>query len=349
VKLISTLATLKAYEPETIHLTAGELILSGNSSSEYPTNSVIAHLDPRINLPTSYAISHSGVADIPKAYNTTVETADQENHNITPLKRNGSNGTSAFGHMSFRRIQFLMRSGILAKSQQARHLHATIGKLKTQPKCAACQFAKAKRPLTTQNKTHAKVANSTASLKKNTLLPGQEVSINHFICWTLGRLYTRFGKTDNASLYRGGCIFVDNTTGLVHVEHQTSLTSHETLVAKERFEFACRDYGIIIQGYLYDNGAAFSGAEFSNHLARSEQAIRFASVGAHHYNGIAEKSIQDVMSIARTLLLHAAIHWPYVADAQLWLMAVDHAIFLHNHMPREDSGLTPHDLFSKQR
>jgi hypothetical protein len=83
VKLISTLATLKAYEPETIHLTAGKLILSGNSSSEYPTNSVFAHLDPQNNLPTLYTISHSGVADIPKAYNATVETIDQANHNIT--------------------------------------------------------------------------------------------------------------------------------------------------------------------------------------------------------------------------------------------------------------------------
>jgi hypothetical protein len=144
--------------------------------------------------------------------------------------------------------------------------------------------------------------------------------------------------------------FFDNATGfLVHIEHQIILTSHETLAAKERFEFSCRDYGIIIQGCLSDNGAAFRSAEFSNHLARFEQTIRFVGVGTHHHNDIAEKSIQDVMSIARTLLLHAAIYWPDATDAQLWPMAVDHAVFLHNHMPREDSGLSPHGLFSKQR
>jgi hypothetical protein len=274
VKLISTSATLKAYEPETIHLTAGELTLSGYSNSDLTTNSVIAQIDPQNNLPTSYAISHrSGVADIPKAYNATVETVDQANHNITPAKKEWLRWHFRLGHMSFRCIQFLMRSGILANSQQARHLHIAIGKLKTPPKCAACQFAKAKRRSTAQNKTYAKVADSTASLKKNTLLPGQEVSVNHFVCSTLSRLYTGFGKTDNASLYQGGCIVVDNATGLVHVEHQTSLTSHETLATKEQFEFACRDYGVIVQGYLLDNGAAFSSAEFSNHLARFKKTI----------------------------------------------------------------------------
>jgi hypothetical protein len=29
-------------------------------------------------------------------------------------------------------------------------------------------------------------------------------------------------------------------------------------------------------------------------------------------------------------MLHAAIHWPDVADTALWPMAVAHAVFLHN-------------------
>jgi hypothetical protein len=206
-------AHLKAYEPETIHLTAGELTLSGNKTSDHPTNSIIAQINPRDNLPTFYAISHSRVTDIPKAYNATVETVDQANRNITPAEKKWLKWHFPLGHISFRRIQFLMRSGILAKSEHVRHLHTAIGKLKTPPKCGTCQFAKAKRRSTAQNKTHAKVADSTASLKKNTLLPGQEVSVDHFICSALGRLYTGFSKTDDASLYQCGCIFVDNATG----------------------------------------------------------------------------------------------------------------------------------------
>jgi hypothetical protein len=161
--------------------------------------------------------------------------------------------------MSFRRIQFLMRTGVLAKSQQQPHLHTAIGKLISPPKCAACQFAKARRKSTSTRKhTHARVTDFAGGLKKNTLMPGEEVSIDHFICSTLGRLYSGFGKTDDASLYRGGCMFVDNATSWVHVEHQTSLTPHETLGAKERFEFACPDFGVIIQSYLSDNVSAFT-------------------------------------------------------------------------------------------
>ena len=55
------------------------------------------------------------------------------------------------------------------------------------------------------------------------------------------------------------------------------------------------------------------------------------------------------MSIARTQLLHAAIHWPDMADASLWPMAVDHAVFLFNHVPDPSSGLSAHDVFSGQR
>jgi hypothetical protein len=59
-------------------------------------------------------------------------------------------------------------------------------------------------------------------------------------------------KNNDASLCKGGCMFVDNATGWVHTVHQTSLTSHETLSAKEKFEFACQDYGVLIQGYKAD-------------------------------------------------------------------------------------------------
>ena len=53
------------------------------------------------------------------------------------------------------------------------------------------------------------------------------------------------------------------------------------------------------------------------------------------------------MSIARTMMLHAAIHWPDMADLSLWPMAVQHAGSLHNHVPSPSTGLCPHDLFFK--
>jgi hypothetical protein len=111
----------------------------------------------------------------------------------------------------------------------------------------------------------------------------------------------------------------------------------------------CQDVGVIPQQYLADNGSSFSSRGFTTHLQEFKQIISFAGVGAHHHNGIAERSIQTIMSIARTMMLHSAIHWPDVADPVLWPMAVKHAIFLHNHVPDASTGLSPADLFTRSR
>jgi hypothetical protein len=150
-------------------------------------------------------------------------------------------------------------------------------------------------------------------------------------------------------MFDGGCIFVDHASGYVHVEFQTTLNSHETLQAKERYELMCRDVGVIPQAYLSDNGSAFASADFARHLSSFQQTMRFAGAGAHHHNAVAERSIRTIMSVARTMMLHAAIHWPDVADSCLWPMAVAHAVFLHNHVPNPSTGISPIDIFTKTR
>jgi hypothetical protein len=105
----------------------------------------------------------------------------------------------------------------------------------------------------------------------------------------------------------------------------------------------------MVTEYLSDNGTAFTSRSYQQHLQTFSQISQYAGVGAHHHNGVAERSIQTVMSIARTMLLHSAIHWPDVADAALWPLAVDHAVRLHNFMPNPSTGISPHDLFAKAR
>ena len=55
------------------------------------------------------------------------------------------------------------------------------------------------------------------------------------------------------------------------------------------------------------------------------------------------------MSMARTMMLHSAVHWPDMAESQLWPMACRHAVFLYNHIPRTDNGLAPVDIFARTR
>ena len=47
-------------------------------------------------------------------------------------------------------------------------------------------------------------------------------------------------------------------------------------------------------------------------------------------------------------MLHAAIHWPDLADSTLWPMAVPHATFFNNHVPDLVSGLSPIGLLVLQ-
>ena len=142
-------------------------------------------------------------------------------------------------------------------------------------------------------------------------------------------------------MYTGGAIYVDMATNLVHVEFQRRLNTHETLAATAEFEQMCLDAGVIPQEYLLDNGSAFTSRDYMAHLRQFSQISRFAGVGAHHHNGVAEQAIQTIMSIAQTMMLHAAIHWPDMADPSLWPMAVQHAVFLHNHVPSPSTGLCP--------
>lgn len=117
---------------------------------------------------------------------------------------------------------------------------------------------------------------------------------------------------------------VDNATGFVHTGHQQHLITYETLEVIKEYEKLCMDLGVVPQQYVSDSGTAFTSKEFQAHLAKYQQIIHFAGTGAHHHNSIAERSIRTIMSISRTMLLHAAIHWPEMADATLWPMAVDY-------------------------
>jgi hypothetical protein len=70
----------------------------------------------------------------------------------------------------------------------------------------------------------------------------------------------------------------------------------------------CRDYGVVIHKYMSDNGTAFTSKDYSDHLSAFHQTSKLAGVGAHHHNVQAEQAIRTIMSIARTMMIHAGIH-----------------------------------------
>jgi transposase InsO family protein len=74
---------------------------------------------------------------------------------------------------------------------------------------------------------------------------------------------------------------------------------------------------VVPQMYLSDNGPGFSSHDYARQLQKFEQASKFAGAGAHHQNGMVERSIRTVISIACTMMMHAAIHWPEMSNPKV--------------------------------
>ena len=45
-------------------------------------------------------------------------------------------------------------------------------------------------------------------------------------------------------------------------------------------------------------------------------------------------------------MFHAALCWPDETNMSLWPHALEHAVLLHNHMPKRDLGLAPIELWT---
>jgi hypothetical protein len=195
------------------------------------------------------------------------------------------------GHLNFKSIQMLLRSGVLGRSPVTQ-----LASRCEHPKCASCQYGKARCQMlpSTVQKT---VVSHEGAIKADDLVQGQCVSVDHFECTAKGRLYESRGKTTKDSMYQGGCLFIDHASGYVHVEHQVSFSTTDTLRSKHLFERSCLDMGVVVQAYQSDNGV-FSSKDFTSEIEKYTQNIQFSGVGAHHQNGVAERGIGTIMSMA---------------------------------------------------
>ena len=349
-RLLSIHVLLSSNEGEHLHVTANHMELRGHHQDQ-SRPAIIVHNNPITRLPTSIAYNQSQPVQVTaSAYNLseTCSTVQSSNQNLSEAEKELLKWHFKLGHLSFAKIQHLMRTGVLSHTQATRNLHTAAAKIKSPPKCAACMFAKQTVRSAPGSVSHV-VKDRAGVLRAGNLHPGAEVSVDHFISSLRGRLFTGYNKGGDASRLIGGCIFVDHSSSYIHVEFQSSLSSHDTLRAKLAYERVCRDSGIVVQTYMSDNGKSFTSKEYSEHLSEFYQTSKFAGVGAHHHNAQAERAIRTIMSIARAMMIHAGIHWPDVAKAELWPMAVSHACFLWNHVPNPSTGLSPADLFTKTR
>jgi hypothetical protein len=60
-----------------------------------------------------------------------------------------------------------------------------------------------------------------------------------------------------------------------------------------------------------------------------------------------ECAIGVITSCARTMMLHNIIHWPDSASLELWLFAMDNAVYLWDTLPSKGTFLSPNKLYTK--
>ena len=75
-------------------------------------------------------------------------------------------------------------------------------------------------------------------------------------------------------------------------------------------------------------------------LLKKQKKIRFSGSGASHQNGAEESSINTVVTMASTILMHAALRCPEnTLSTDIWTMQMDYAVWVYNRISDMQSGL----------
>ena len=85
-------------------------------------------------------------------------------------------------------------------------------------------------------------------------------------------------------------------------------------------------------------------------LLKKQQKIRFSGAGASHQNLVEERGIKTVVTMARTMFMHAALICPedkFTTD--LWPTEMDYAVWVYNRIPDMQSGLSAIEICSGPR
>ena len=280
-----------------------------------------------------------------------LSVADEMNQNLTSAQKELLLLHWKLGHCNFQWVQALAATPRVDEEGNVRHpmLPTKVKSVSScaPPLCATCQLAKQGRRGAGSSQEF-KLEDRDMLLKRDNLFPGDCVSIDQYASTVLGRLAHTRGKEKETEKLNGGTIFVDHATGFIFLKNQVSLRSGETIQAKQAFEHFAMNHGVKIRQFRADN-QPFSSQEFMDSIDSTYQTITFSGVGAKHQNGVAERAIRTVTQWARAMLLNSILHWPDSVNLELWPFALEHAVFLWNHIPRKDLRLSPLELFTGSR
>ena len=233
------------------------------------------------------------------------------------------------GHIPFPKLRVMAKQGKIPKALAKCDI----------PLCSACLYARqTRRPW--RNKP-PKQKHS----KHNNLQSGDTVSVDQMVSPTPGLVAQMTGILTNKR-YKYATVYVDQASRLGYTYLQKTTTAEETIQGKVAFELYVHSHGIKVKGYHANNGIFHANA-WVNHCKKSKQALTYAAVNAHHQNGITEREIRELQSMARTMLIHASKQWHNCITANLWPYALRHASNMINDAPllQDKQGRTSIEIF----
>ena len=129
------------------------------------------------------------------------------------------------------------------------------------------------------------------------------------------------------------CVFIYHTSGYMSMNHQVAINATENLKSKLTFERESHIQGVVIKGYHTGNGI-FNSSEFMEELLKNQQNIMFSGAGASYQNGAVEHSINTVVTMSRTMLMHTALICPEeTLSTDIWPMEMDYSVWVYNRIP----------------
>ena len=183
----------------------------------------------------------------------------------------------------------------LAKERVLPHLLAVLKE--KPPICASCNYGQAhKQPCRTKGK------HTNTIRYKDDFNPGDCVSIDQILSAQPGLVPQMSGYLTSDRIW-GITLFLDHATYNTYGHLMRSLDLDETLGSKKSFEnLVSRSYNTVKIYHEYNRRYVEKISMAS--LNANNHTITFCGVGAHHQNGIVERSIWTVTGISRTIFLH---------------------------------------------
>ena len=255
---------------------------------------------------------------------TTMEGGTTDN--LKPIQREFMLYHHRYGHTHFDQLRRWARLGIIPKKFS--NVEA--------PVCKACAFADAKKKAASREGRKVDDRHDDA--------PGAGVSVDTMEAGTPGLLPSTAGLPPKAR-YNYCTLYVDHFSRFIYVHMHEFNKGKDAVLGKAHYERFAGKYGVSIHHIHADNGI-FTSKEFIADCDKNKQTRSFCGVGAHWQNGIVERYIGVITTMARKYLLHAQSLWSSVITAELWPYCVQQAVNFHNVCIREDREYCPFALFT---